>query len=95
MGMTMWTFPDDRYFPVEGLEPHPPTDGEIKSTVVHRLRENPFTMDEHLRVDVKHSVVLLRGGVSSTAAKLAATEDAWCTPGVADVSNQLVVAEAS
>ena len=58
---------------------------------MERLRVNPFTKDDDLTVDVKKKVVILTGDVSSTLAKRAAGDDAWDTPGVVDVSNQLQV----
>jgi osmotically-inducible protein OsmY len=64
---------------------------EIKSTVVDRLRENPYTRDDELKVEVEQGVVILQGKVSSPRSKRAAGDDAWDTPGMSDVSNQLVV----
>ncbi len=88
-----WTYPDDRYY--YGWYDTEPvrTDGDIKSMIVDRLRENPCTKDDDITVDVKRNVVILTGDVSSTRAKRAAGDDAWDTPGVVDVSNQLVVAK--
>jgi CBS domain-containing protein len=93
-----WIYPDLRYYydwyevPPPTMPPKP-TDGWIKSAVVDQLRVNPFTKDEELRVDVKRGVVILQGAVGSRLAKRAAGDDAWDTPGVTDVSNQLEVAE--
>ena len=88
-----WTYPDYRYY--YGWYGQPwlgePTDGDIKAAVVERLRVNPFTKGDDLTVDVKKKVVILTGDVSSTLAKRAAGDDAWDTPGVVDVSNQLQV----
>jgi osmotically-inducible protein OsmY len=91
--MVPWIYPMDRYYYgwYDGEHPPPPTDAEIKSIVVDRLRENPYTMDEDLRVDVKQSVVILGGEVASALAKRAAGDDAWDTAGVQDVSNQLAI----
>ncbi len=94
--MVPWIYPTARYYypwydDVPSLEP---TDGDIKAIVVDRLRENPFTAEEDLKVDVKQSVVILGGEVRSTLAKRAAGDDAWDTPGVKDVSNQLVIRSA-
>lgn len=66
-------------------------DLELKSLLVQRLNENPLTMEEHIKVAVKRSVVTLTGGSSTRTAKRAAGDDAWDTPGVADVSNRLKV----
>jgi len=90
--MAFWTYPDERYYyGWYGAPPVTPTDADIKAMVVDRLRENPLTKDHDLKVDVKQHVVILGGGVSSSLAKRAAGDDAWDTPGVVDVSNQLVV----
>ena len=88
-----WIYPDARYY-YPGYEeaPHTPTDAEIKAAVVDQLRVNRFTKDDDLKVDVKQGVVILGGTVHSPLAKRAAGDDAWDTPGVVDVSNQLVVA---
>ena len=58
-----------------------------------RLRANPHTADEDLKVDVKRGVVILHGVVGSRVAKRSAGDDCWDTAGVTDVSNQLEVAE--
>jgi CBS domain-containing protein len=63
----------------------------IKAAVVDRLRENLFTKDCDLAVDVKRGVVILRGHVDSRLAKRSAGDDCWDTLGVTDVSNQLEV----
>ena len=88
-----WTYPDGRYYYRWYDKPlfDQPTDGEIKSALVDRLRENPCTKDDELTVDVKKSVVILTGAVSSGLAKRAAGDDAWDTAGVRDVSNLLEV----
>ncbi len=94
-----WAVPPDRYYydwyGPESMPPQKPTDGEIKSTVVDRLRHNPYTQDDDITVDVKRNVVILTGEVSSALAKRSAGDDAWDTFGVADVSNQLSVATPS
>jgi len=51
---------------------------------------NEHTKDDDIKVDVEQGVVILGGEVSSWLAKRAAGDDAWDTPGVVDVSNQLV-----
>jgi osmotically-inducible protein OsmY len=72
-----------------------PNDREMKSTLVHRLNENPYTEDAAIRVDVDHRVVVLGGEVDSPIAKRVAGDDAWDIPGVVDVSNELVVRQAA
>lgn len=88
-----WQAPSERYY--YGWYDEKPkveqTDGDIKSNVVGRLRENPQTKDHKLTVDVKKGVVILTGEVGSSVAKRAAGDDTWDTPGVVDVSNQLTV----
>jgi osmotically-inducible protein OsmY len=68
-----------------------PSDGEIRALLVDRLREDPFTRKEDIRVEVVDAVVTLSGEVSSSVARRAADDDAWATPGVADVNNHLGV----
>ena len=98
MGGSPWQYPGDRYYYGwydQQQQQSQPTDGEIKSNVVGRLRENLHTKDHVLVVDVKKSVVVLTGEVSSSVAKRAAGDDCWDTPGVVDVSNQLSVSARS
>ena len=72
-----------------------PGDRELKSVLVDRLKENIFTQDARIRVDVDHRVVMLGGEVDSPIAKRIAGDDAWDLPGVLDVSNELVVSGTS
>jgi osmotically-inducible protein OsmY len=67
------------------------TDRDIKSELVDRLQQNPYTRNDDISVDVEHDVVILTGEVSSSRAKRAAGDDAWDVPGVVDVNNQLRV----
>lgn len=93
-----WTYPEERYYyNWWGSEPptEPSSDGDVKSLVVEQLKQNPHTKDEDLRVDVKQGVVILGGQVSSWLVKRAAGDDAWDTPGVVDVSNQLEIRPSS
>ena len=96
--MSWWIYPDSRYYypwyeDENGPSADPrPTDGWIKGTVVDRLRENAYTANCDLKVDVKRGVVILRGVVPSRVAKRSAGDDCWDTVGVVDVSNQLEVA---
>jgi osmotically-inducible protein OsmY len=90
--MAFWTYPTNRYYyPWYDAPPAQPLDSDIKSMVVDRLRENPFTKPFDLKVDVKQGVVVLGGEVSSSVAKRSAGDDAWDTVGVVDVSNQLAI----
>lgn len=72
-----------------------PTDREVRSTVVHRLRENPYTQDSRIKVTVSDGVVELDGQVADPAARETAAEDAWVVPGVFEVHNELVVDRAA
>lgn len=69
-----------------------PTDREVKSTIVSRLRENPYTQDARIKVAVRDGVVRLDGQVPSRLVKAVAAEDAETVPGVADVANDLTIA---
>lgn len=89
-----WTYPEERYYYRwwdEDAASPPASDGDVKKLVVERLKTNGRTKDEDIKVDVKQRVVILGGDVSSWVAKRAAGDDAWDTPGVVDVSNQLRV----
>lgn len=72
-----------------------PTDREVRSTVVHRLRENPYTQDSNIKVTVSDGVVELDGRVENPEARETAAEDAWVVPGVFEVHNELVVDRAA
>jgi osmotically-inducible protein OsmY len=89
-----WTMRGDRYDYTPGGEPGLP-DREVKSTVVHRLRENPYTADGHIRVSVHDGVVSLGGTVTSLEAREVASDDALTIPGVTDVHNEIEVRAAA
>ena len=72
-----------------------PDDRALKSVLVDRFKENIFTQDAHISVEVDHRAVVLEGEVDSWDAKKAAGDDAWDTPGVLEVNNELVVAGAA
>ena len=95
--MAFWMYPDSRYYYdwYGALPPAEPTDGDIKAMVVVRLGVDPATKNDTIRVDVKRNVIILTGDVSTSLAKRAAGDDAWDTPGVVDVSNQLAVTSAA
>jgi osmotically-inducible protein OsmY len=69
-----------------------PSDRDMKHALVERLRENLYTQDAQIRVEVTARVVVLDGEVSDPMVKRVAGEDAWDVPGVVDVSNQLTIA---
>ncbi len=91
-------YPPTRYYYDRGVQQRSQktmvsdrSDGQVKSDVVNRLRDNVHTKDHKLTVNVHGGAVVLEGDVSSALAKRAAGDDAWDTPGVVDVSNQLHV----
>lgn len=68
-----------------------PNDREMKRALVERLRENLYTQDAQIRVEVTDRVIVLDGEVETPIVKRVAGEDAWDVPGVVDVSNQMTV----
>lgn len=91
--MSPWAYPENRYY-YEWYEQEPPgerSDMEIKQDLLDRLRSGPYEEQYDLDVTVEKGVVILTGTARSIVAKRAAGDDAWDTPGVVDVSNQLVV----
>jgi osmotically-inducible protein OsmY len=66
-------------------------DREIRIFLLDRLRENPFTRREEIRVSVERGEVTMTGQVSSPLARRAADDDAWATPGVTEVHNHIRV----
>jgi osmotically-inducible protein OsmY len=96
--MTMaWTMQQDRimYRADKTAATDLPNDREVKSTVVHRLRENPYTADGNIKVQVSDGVVELGGTVTSIDAKAVATDDVLTVPGVLDVQNEIQVRRAA
>ena len=51
MALAPWSYPDERYYYGWSHTPWPvrPTDAELKSMVVERLRENPQTKDSDIK----------------------------------------------
>jgi hyperosmotically inducible protein len=90
-----WTMRGDRYDYTAADEHGGLPDREVKSTVVHRLRENPYTADGRIRVSVNDGVVSLGGVVTSPEAREVATDDALTIPGVTDVQNEIEVRAAA
>ena len=91
--MSPWAYPENRYY-YEWYEQEPPderSDMQIKQDLLDRVRTGPYEDQYDIEVDVKKGVVILSGTAGSAVAKRAAGDDAWDTPGVKDVSNQIVV----
>lgn len=91
-----WQSPTDRYYygwyGEQKVQPASHrSDADLKSEAVDRLRQNAYTRDATLDVNVQAGVVVLAGDVASALAKRAAGDDVWDIAGVQDVSNQLRV----
>lgn len=65
------------------------SDQEIQRDIWHCLEMDSWVNASQINVDVRNGVVTLTGTVSSITEKRAAGDDAWDTPGVVDVNNQL------
>jgi osmotically-inducible protein OsmY len=89
----MWLYPDERYYYdwYGRQNANQLSDAEIKSALVSRLNDDPYSADLDMKVYVKQHVVILGGQAPSSIAKRVAGDDAWDTPEVVDVSNQLEV----
>jgi osmotically-inducible protein OsmY len=68
------------------------TDRQVKSAVVSRLRENPYTEDARIKVEVHNGVVRLEGNVPTRLARTMATEEVETVPGVADIDVGITIA---
>jgi osmotically-inducible protein OsmY len=69
-----------------------PSDREVKSTIVARLRENPYTQGTRIKVRVHNGAVHLEGRVPTRFVRAAAIEDVETVPGVADLAINLRIA---
>jgi len=94
-----WIHPDARYYDWDDVPTRRSnrairrTDTSIKAGVVDRLRINPYTKDDRLKVEVKRGVVIVHGQVRSRLAKQSVGDECWDIAGVTDVSNQVEVAD--
>jgi hypothetical protein len=70
----------------------PPSDAELRHQIQARILADPWVHGDRVQVAVNQGVVTLTGTVDSLEAKRAADDDAWDTPGVREVHNDLVVA---
>lgn len=68
-------------------------DAEIAEDIRNRLVWDNWVDADQVRVEVKNRVVTLTGDVDSVVEKRAAGDDAWDTPGVMDVVNNLRIRE--
>jgi osmotically-inducible protein OsmY len=88
-----WAYPENRYYYewYAGESDDERSDGDIKQDLLNQIRTGPYGDQYDIDVDVTKGVVILTGTAGSAVAKRAAGDDAWDTPGVKDVSNQIVV----
>ena len=70
----------------------PLPDREVKSTIVSRLRENPYTQDARIKVTVHHGAVRLEGDVPTGVVRTEAVRDVESVPGVVDLDDGLRIA---
>ncbi|MDI7274779.1 MAG: BON domain-containing protein [Anaerolineae bacterium] len=79
--------------------PYPPTAGaarsdqEIRNEIVARLQADPWVNERNVNVQVSQGVVTLTGQVDIMEEKRSAGDDAYDTPGVVDVNNELRIAK--
>jgi osmotically-inducible protein OsmY len=64
-------------------------DLDIKSDVESALKWDSYVDASRINLDVKNGIVTLRGNVEGPLEKRSAGDDAWDTPGVVDVVNEL------
>jgi osmotically-inducible protein OsmY len=72
-----------------GPAPGESSDQRLARLVTQRLRDDPWTRRQRVRVEVQNRVVILEGHVDSARARWAAVDHAWQTPGVYDVCDVL------
>jgi osmotically-inducible protein OsmY len=66
----------------------------VKEQIESALRRSPTIEDRNILVEVNNDKVVLHGEVRSAAEREEAEKTAWSAPGVADVANHILVAEA-
>lgn len=69
-------------------------DEDIRSDVKSALRWDSYVDADHVDVSVENGKVRLTGQVDTPLAKRAAGDDAWDTPGVQDVENDMELTQA-
>lgn len=67
------------------------SDAELAADVRNRLVWDSWVNADQVQVTVRNRVVTLSGQVDSIVEKRAAGDDAWDTPGVLDVVNNLEI----
>ncbi|MEL6479427.1 MAG: BON domain-containing protein, partial [Pseudomonadota bacterium] len=71
------------------------TDVEIEISIQNRLINHSGELFRDVSVDVHEARVVLTGSVPRRADQIAATREAWAVPGVAEVTDELAIAEDS
>lgn len=69
-------------------------DLEIRDDIYAALRRDVLVDETNIIANVANGIVVLSGSVATMAEKNAAESDAWLTPGVTDVINNIVVTPA-
>lgn len=69
------------------------SDDEIRSEILRSLELDSWVNEQDISVQVSDGVVTLEGQVDVMNEKRAAGDDAWETPGVKDVDNNLRVSK--
>ncbi|MCL6472708.1 MAG: BON domain-containing protein [Firmicutes bacterium] len=70
------------------------SDQEIEDDIYAAMRRDVLVDETNIIVRVANGIVVLSGSVATMAEKNAAESDAWLTPGVTDVINNIVVTPA-
>jgi hypothetical protein len=69
------------------------SDDEIRNEILSRLQADPWVNEQAISVEVRQGAVTLTGEVDVMNEKRTAGDDAWDTPGVMDVNNQVSVSK--
>ncbi|HZD58902.1 MAG TPA: BON domain-containing protein [Anaerolineae bacterium] len=70
------------------------SDEEIRRDIDEALRRDVLVDETNITVEVANGIAILNGSVATMAEKNAAESDAWLTPGITDVINNIVVTPA-
>ncbi|MBE0446872.1 MAG: BON domain-containing protein [Actinobacteria bacterium] len=70
------------------------SDEEIRQDIDGALRRDVLVDETNIMVEVSNGIAILNGSVATIAEKNAAESDAWLTPGITDVINNIVVTPA-
>jgi osmotically-inducible protein OsmY len=92
---TDYPYPHHRYYaPYDGpfYTQASRSDADITVDVNNRLLNDPWIDATNIHVIVHSEIVTLTGTVRSLFQKRMAEDDAWDTPGVMDIQNNLMIA---